>query len=49
MGVGIMTSWMVKLSSMTRFRQASGITLILLALLAAFPGLNPMVQHTMAH
>jgi sulfite exporter TauE/SafE len=49
MGVGIMTSWMVKLSSMTRFRQASGITLILLALLAAFPGLNPMVQHSMAH
>ena len=50
MGVGIMTSWMVRLSSMTRFRQLAGITLILLAFMAAFPGLNPMVQqHTMAH
>lgn len=49
MSVGIMTSWMVKLSSLTRFRQLAGITLIALALLAAFPGLNPMVQHTMAH
>jgi hypothetical protein len=49
MGVGIMTSWMVKLSSMTRFRQFAGITLIVLALLAAFPGLNPMVRHTMGH
>jgi sulfite exporter TauE/SafE len=49
MGVGIMTSWMVRLSSMQRFRQLAGMTLILLALLAAFPGLNPMVQHTMSH
>jgi hypothetical protein len=46
MGVGIMTSWMVRLSSMTKFRQATGIILILLALMAAFPGLNPMVRHT---
>lgn len=49
MGVGIMTSWMVRLSSMTRFRQLTGVTLILLALMAAFPGLNPMVQHPMVH
>ena len=49
MGVGIMTSWMVRLSSMTRFRQIAGVTLMLLALMAAFPGLNPMVQHTVAH
>jgi sulfite exporter TauE/SafE len=45
-GVGIMTSWMVRLSNMKKFRQAAGITLIVLALLAAFPGLNPMVRHT---
>jgi sulfite exporter TauE/SafE len=49
MGVGIMTSWMVRLSSMTRFRQVAGITLILLALMAAFPGLNPFTQHAVAH
>jgi sulfite exporter TauE/SafE len=46
MGVGIMTSWMVRLSSMRKFRQATGITLIVLALMAAFPWLNPMVRHT---
>lgn len=46
MGVGIMTSWMVHLSQMKRFRQAAGITLIVLALLAAFPWLNPMVRHS---
>ncbi len=46
MGVGIMTSWMVRLSSMRKFRQATGITLIVLALLAAFPWLNPMVRHS---
>jgi len=44
-GVGIMTNLMVRLSSMRRFRQAAGITLILLALLAAFPWLNPGVMH----
>jgi sulfite exporter TauE/SafE len=46
MGVGIMTSLMVRLSSMKKFRQAAGITLIALALLAAFPWLNPMVRHS---
>lgn len=44
-GVGIMTSLLVRLSRMNRFRQVTGITLILLALLAAFPWLNPMVRH----
>ncbi len=39
--VGLMTSLLVRLSSMKKFRQLSGVTLILLALLAAFPGLNP--------
>jgi sulfite exporter TauE/SafE len=46
MGVGIMTSWMVRLSNMKKFRQVTGITLIVLALLAAFPWLNPMVRHS---
>lgn len=46
MGVGIMTSWMVRLSNMKKFRQVTGITLIALALLAAFPWLNPMVRHS---
>ena len=49
MGVGIMTSWMVKLSNMKRFRELTGIVLILLALMATFPGLNPLVNHTMIH
>lgn len=44
-GVGIMTSLLVRLSRMNKFRQLTGITLILLALLAAFPWLNPMVKH----
>ncbi len=44
-GVGIMTSWAVRLSRMRKFRQAAGITLIILAILAAFPWLNPMVLH----
>ena len=46
MGVGIMTSLMVRLSNMKKFRQAAGVTLIALALLAAFPWLNPMVRHS---
>lgn len=46
MGVGIMTSWMVRLSQMKKFRLITGLTLILLAFLAAFPGLNPMVRHS---
>lgn len=46
MGVGIMTSWIVRLSHMRKFREVTGLTLIVLALLAAFPWLNPMVRHT---
>lgn len=46
MGVGIMTSLLVRLSNMKKFRQAAGVTLIALALVAAFPWLNPMVRHT---
>jgi hypothetical protein len=30
---------------MNKFRQLTGVTLIVLALLAAFPWLNPMVRH----
>jgi sulfite exporter TauE/SafE len=45
--VGVMTSLMVRLSSMKKFRQAAGISLILLALLAAFPWINPGVMHGM--
>ena len=48
-GVGIMTTWMVRLSHMRRFRSAVGITMILLALMAAFPMLNPFVLHPMKH
>jgi sulfite exporter TauE/SafE len=44
-GVGIMTTLMVRLSNMRKFRQVAGISLIVLALLAAFPWLNPMVMH----
>lgn len=46
MGVGVMTSWIVRLSNMKKFRQATGITLIALALLAVFPWMNPMVHHS---
>ncbi len=45
--VGLMTSLLVRLSSMKKFRQLSGILLILMALLAAFPWLNPGVVHSM--
>lgn len=49
MGVGVMTSWMVRLSSVRQFRQLAGIFLILLAMMAAFPDLNPLVSHPMSH
>ena len=45
MSVGIMTSWMVWLSKATAFRQIAGITLLILAVLSAFPGLNPFANH----
>lgn len=44
MGVGIMTNWMVRLAKMHRFRLAAGAFIIVLALLAAFPNLNPWVM-----
>lgn len=44
-GVGIMTSLLVRLSGMNRFRQITGLTLVALAILAAFPWLNPMILH----
>jgi sulfite exporter TauE/SafE len=45
MTVGVMTSWMVKLSNLRGFRQLAGISFIILALLAAFPWINPMAKH----
>lgn len=46
MGVGIITSLLTGLSRMQRFRQAVGLLFVLVALLAAFPELNPMrLQH----
>ena len=49
MGVGVMTSWMVRISGIRQFRQIAGIFLILLAMMAAFPDLNPLVSHPMNH
>jgi len=50
MGVGIMTGILTKLSRMQRFKQAIGLFMIALALLAAMPWLNPMAitSHNMA-
>jgi hypothetical protein len=45
MGVGIMTAILTKLSRMNRFKQAVGLFMIVLALLAAMPELNPMRLH----
>jgi sulfite exporter TauE/SafE len=46
MGIGIMTSLLASLQRMHRFKQAVGILFIAVALLAAFPELNPMrLQH----
>lgn len=48
MGVGIMTPLLTRLSKVPRFKSAAGLLLIAIALLAAFPWLNPMrVQHIM--
>ncbi len=41
-GVGIITSVLTRLSRMHRFKKIVGLLLIALALLAAFPWLNPM-------
>lgn len=46
LGVGIMANILTKLSQMHRFKQIIGLLLIFIALIAAFPGLNPMrLQH----
>jgi hypothetical protein len=51
MGVGIMTGILTRLSRMQRFKQAIGLLMIALALLAALPWLNPMAitTHTAIH
>jgi uncharacterized protein len=46
MGVGIMTGILTKLSKMQKFKQAVGLFMITLALLAAMPWLNPMALIT---
>ncbi|MGR9051168.1 MAG: sulfite exporter TauE/SafE family protein [Gammaproteobacteria bacterium] len=46
MGLGIMTTVLTRLSRMHYFKQAIGLLMIVLALLAAMPWLNPMrLQH----
>ncbi len=49
MGVGIMTGILTKLSRMQRFKQIVGLFMIVLALFAALPWLNPMAftSHTL--
>jgi len=51
MGVGIMTGVLTRLSRMQRFKQAIGLFMIALALLAALPWLNPLAitTHTVMH
>lgn len=51
MGVGIMTGILTRLSRMQRFKQAIGLFMIVLALLAALPWLNPMaiINHSANH
>lgn len=45
-GVGIMANIITKLSRMQRFKQLIGLLLVLVALIAVFPWLNPMrLQH----
>jgi uncharacterized protein len=43
-GVGLMTNMMIGLSRMKEFRKLAGVSLLILALLAAFPWLNPMAH-----
>ena len=45
MGIGIMTGMLSRLSKIQRFKQVVGILFIFIALLAAFPWLNPMRLH----
>lgn len=45
-GMGIMTGMLAKLSKIQQFKQAVGLLMIVIALLAALPWLNPMrMQH----
>ncbi len=46
MGVGIMTGILTRFSQMNRFKQLIGLFMIVLALLAALPWLNPMAITT---
>ncbi len=50
-GVGITTQLLTRLSKMQRFKQSIGLFMIVLALLAAFPWLNPMAitAHAATH
>ncbi len=46
LGIGIMTNLLTKLSQMQRFKQITGSLLILIAIFALFPELNPLrLQH----
>lgn len=49
MGVGIMTGIFTRLSRMQGFKQAIGLFMIVLALLAALPWLNPMAYTSTQH
>lgn len=49
LGVGIMTNVLTKLSRMQRFKQAIGLLLVLVALFAIFPGLNPEANEAKAY
>ena len=51
MGVGIMTHVLTRLSRMQRFKQVIGLFMMVLALLAALPWLNPMafITHRAIH
>ncbi|MCX7101244.1 MAG: sulfite exporter TauE/SafE family protein [Methylobacter sp.] len=52
MGVGIMTGFLTKLSRMKRFKQAIGLFMMALALMAALPWINPMAittHHMLLH
>lgn len=50
MGIGIMTSFLTRLSRLRQFKHAVGALFIIFALLAAFPWLNPMrVEHIMTY
>jgi uncharacterized protein len=46
MGIGIMTGILTRLSTTPRFKQAVGLFMVTLALLAALPWLNPMALIT---